>query len=201
MQKFCIVENYGVVPLLASYLHTLSTKYSYALRFRKFQVEVQCSQMGVYIWQSTSSWLREAGGIAIRERNCCILICLANSSTFGLWTWSLWVICAPTFNQKIGNAGHSGVFEVMFFTKSYKRKKQRWKKWTTGRLLQEALCIWRSPTMREFKMADRRIRSQLKLLLLDVAWQCSHYSLLGPCGNSLAESFITCLRNKAHAYY
>ncbi len=55
MQKFWIVENYGVVPLRASYLHTLSTKYSNAVRFRKFQDEGQCSQMGSYIWQSTSS--------------------------------------------------------------------------------------------------------------------------------------------------
>ncbi len=102
---------------------------------------------------------------------------------------------------KIGNAAHSGVSEVRFFTKSYKWKKQRWKNWTTGRLLCETMCFWRSPTVRQFKRADRRIRSQQKLKLLDVAWECSDYSLLFPCSISFAESFVTCLRNKAHVYY
>ncbi len=51
----------------------------------------------------------------------------------GLWTWLPWVICASAFDHKIGNAAHSGVSEVFFFTKSYKWKKQRWKKWTNGR--------------------------------------------------------------------
>ncbi len=49
----------------------------------------------------------------------------------GLWTWPPWLICAPAFNHKIRNAAHSGVSEVVSFTKSYKWKKQRWKNWTT----------------------------------------------------------------------
>ncbi len=65
--------------------------------------------------------------------------------------------------SQIGNASHLGVTEVLFFTKSYKWKKQRWKKWTIGRLLHETMWFWRSPTVRQFKMADRRIRSQQKL--------------------------------------
>ncbi len=40
-----------------------------------------------------------------------------------------------------------------------------------------------------------------KLKLLDVAWQCPDYSLLFPCSSSFAESFVTCLRNKAHVYF
>ncbi len=113
----------------------------------------------------------------------------------------LWVICAPAYNQKIGNAAHSGVFEVLVFTKSYKWKKQRWKKWTTGRILLEIMCFWRSPTVRQFKMADRRTREQQKLKLLDVAWQCPDYSLLFSCSISFTESFATCLRNKVHVYF
>ncbi len=48
----------------------------------------------------------------------------------GLWTWQSWVIYAPAFNHKIGNAAHCGVSEVLLFTTSYKWKKQQWKKWT-----------------------------------------------------------------------
>ncbi len=68
----------------------------------------------------------------------------------GLWTWPPWVICAPAFNQKIGTAAQSGVSEALFFTKSYKWKKQRWKKWTTGRLFRETMRFWRSTTVRQF---------------------------------------------------
>ncbi len=46
----------------------------------------------------------------------------------GLLTWTPWVICAPAFNRKIWNATHSAVSEVYPLTKSYKRKKQWWKK-------------------------------------------------------------------------
>ncbi len=60
----------------------------------------------------------------------------------GLWTWPPWVICAPAFNHKVGNAAHSGVSKVLFFTKSYKWKTQRWKKWITGRLLLETMHFW-----------------------------------------------------------
>ncbi len=67
------------------------------------------------------------------------------------WTWPLWVICAPAFTHKIGNAAHSGVSEVLFFTKFYIWKKQRLKKWTSGRPLCETI-----PTLRQFKMADNR---------------------------------------------
>ncbi len=62
-----------------------------------------------------------------------------------IWTWPPWVICAPALKHKIGNAGHSGVSEVLFFTKSHKWKTQRQKKLTTRRLLREAMCFWRSP--------------------------------------------------------
>ncbi len=117
----------------------------------------------------------------------------------GLWTWPPWVICALAFNHKIGNDAHSGASEVLFFTKSYKWKKQRWKNWIPGRLLLETLCFWRSLTVRQFKMADRRMRAQQKLKL-DVAWQCPDYSLLFPCSISFAESFVICLRNKAYVY-
>ncbi len=118
----------------------------------------------------------------------------------GLWTWSPWMICAPTFNHKIGNAAYPIVSEVLFFTKSYNWKKQQWKKWKTGRLLLETMCFWRSPTVRQFKMAGRRMRAKHKLTLLDVAWQCPDQSMLFPCSISFAEGFVTCLRNKAHAY-
>ncbi len=33
-----------------------------------------------------------------------------------------------------------------------------------------------------------------------LAWQCPDYSLLFPCSISFAESFVTCLRNKAYVY-
>ncbi len=39
-----------------------------------------------------------------------------------------------------------------------------------------------------------------KLKLLHAAWQWSYYSLLFPCSISFAESFVTCLRNKAYVY-
>ncbi len=116
----------------------------------------------------------------------------------GLWTWPPWVICAPAFNHIVGKAAHSGVSEVLLFTKSYKWKKQRWKRWTTGRLLLEITCFLRSPTVRQFKMADRLMRAEQKSDLLDVAWQCPDYSLLFPCSISFVESSVTCLRNKAH---
>ncbi len=118
----------------------------------------------------------------------------------GLWTWPPWVICAPALNHKIGNAAHSGVSEVLFFAKSYKWKKQQWKEWTTGRLLLETMRFWWSPTVREFKMAARRMWSQKKSKLLHLAWQWSNYSLLFPCSISYAESFVICLRNKAYVY-
>ncbi len=118
----------------------------------------------------------------------------------GLWTCPPWVICASAFNHKIWNAAHSGVSEVLLFTKSYKWKKQRWKKWTTGRLLLETVRFLWSPTVRQFKMAARRMWAQKKLKLLHAAWQWSDYSLLFPCSISFAESFVTCLRNKAYVY-
>ncbi len=118
----------------------------------------------------------------------------------GLWTWPPRVICAPAFNHKIENASHSRVSVVLLFTKSYKWKKQRWKKPITRRLLFETMCFWRCPTVRQLKVADRRMGSQQKLRLIDVAWQCSDYSLLFPCSISFAESFVTCLRNRAHVY-
>ncbi len=62
------------------------------------------------------------------------------------------------------------------------------------------MFFWRSPTVCQFKMADRRMRAQHKLKLLDVAWQYPDCSLLFPCSISFAESFVTCLRNKAHVY-
>ncbi len=102
----------------------------------------------------------------------------------GLWTWPPRVICSPAFNHKIGNAAHSGVSEVLLFTKSYKWKKQRWTKWTSGRLLLETMRFWWSPTVRQFKMAARRMWAQKKLTLLRVAWQWSNYSLLFPCSIS-----------------
>ncbi len=49
-------------------------------------------------------------------------------------------------------------------------------------------------------MAYRRMRAQQKFNLLDVASQCTDYSLLFPCSISFAESFATRLRNKAHVY-
>ncbi len=119
----------------------------------------------------------------------------------GLWTWPPWVICAPTFNHKIGNAAHSGVSEVLFFTKSYKWKKQQWKKWTTGRLLLETMHFWRSPMVRQFKMVARRLWAQQKLKLLDVAWQWSNYSLLFPRSILFTEIFVTGLRNKAYVSF
>ncbi len=109
--------------------------------------------------------------------------------------------CAPAFNYKIGNAAHSGVSEVLFVAKSYNWKKQRWEKWATGRQLLETMCFWRCPTVGQFKMAERRMRAQQKLKLLDVAWQCPDYSLLFHCNNSFAESSVTCLRNKAYVYF
>ncbi len=109
------------------------------------------------------------------------------------------MICAPALNHKIGNAAHSGVSEVLFFTKSYKWKKQRWKKWTIGRLLLETMRFWRCPTV--CQLANWRIRSQQKLYFLHVAWLCPDYSTLFPCSNSFAESFVTCLRNKAHVFH
>ncbi len=118
----------------------------------------------------------------------------------GLWTWPPWVICAPAFNHKIGNAAHSGISEVLFFTKSNMWKKRRWEKWTTGRLLLEIMCSWRPPTVRQFHDGWPQMRAQQKLKLLDVAWQCPDYSLLFPCSISFAESFVTCLRNKAYVY-
>ncbi len=121
-------------------------------------------------------------------------------SSRGLWTWTPWVIYASALNHKIGNAAHSGASEVLFYTKSYKWKKQRWKKWTTWILLRETMWFWRSPTVRLFRMADRQIRSQQKLQLLDVAWKLPVYSLLFPCSISFAESFVTCLRNKVHVF-
>ncbi len=70
------------------------------------------------------------------------------------------VICVPAFNHKIGNVAQSGVPEVLFFTNSQKGKKQRRKKWKTGRLLRETMRFWRSPAVRQFKMADWRVWSQ-----------------------------------------
>ncbi len=104
--------------------------------------------------------------------------------------WPPWVICTPAFNHKIGNAAHSGVSEVLFFTKSYKWKEQRLEKWTTGRLLLEIMYFWRSPTVCKFKMAGRRKRAQQKFKLLHVVWQCPDYSLVFPCSISFAESFV-----------
>ncbi len=118
----------------------------------------------------------------------------------GLWTWPPWVICAPAFNHKIGNAAHSGVSEDLFFTKSYKWKKRRWEKLTTGRLLLEIMCFWRPPMVRQFQDGWPRMRAQQKFKPLDVAWQCPDYSLLFPCRISFAESFVACLRNKAYVY-
>ncbi len=103
-------------------------------------------------------------------------------------------------NHQIRNAAHSGVSEVVFFTKSCKWKKQRWEKWTTGRLLLENMCVWSSPTVRQCKIGDQEMRAQQEVKLLDVAWQCPDYTLLFPCSISFAESFVTCLRNKAHVY-
>ncbi len=127
----------------------------------------------------------------------------------GLWTWPTWVICAPACNHKIGNAAHSGVSEVLLFVKSYQWKQRRWKKWATGRILLDAMLLWRSPTVRQFKMAVRRMWAQQKLKLLNEAWQCPNYSLpmllqcslLFPCSISSAENFVTCLLNKAYVYY
>ncbi len=56
--------------------------------------------------------------------------------------------------------------------------------------------FWRSPTVCPFKMADRRIRSQL----LDVAWQYCDCSLVFPCSNFYTESLVICLWNKARVY-
>ncbi len=108
-----------------------------------------------------------------------------------LRTWPPWVIWAPAFNHKTGNAAHSGVSEVLFFTNL-----------TSGRNNGERNGLLEGYSARQcafedlqpctnFKIADRRIRSQQKLLLLHVAWQCS---------NPFAESIVTCLRNKAHVY-
>ncbi len=58
-----------------------------------------------------------------------------------LWTWPPWVICISLLSHKIGNAAHSGVSEVLLFTKSHKWRK----KWITGRLLSETMYFWRSP--------------------------------------------------------
>ncbi len=80
----------------------------------------------------------------------------------GLWTWPPWVICASAFNHKIGNAAHSGVSEVLLFTKSYKWKKKQCNKWTTGRLLLESMRFWWFPTVRQFKMAARRMWAQFE---------------------------------------
>ncbi len=129
-----------------------------------------------------------------------LYLSLVASLSRGPWTWPPWVIFAPAFNHKIGNAAHSRVSEVLRFTTSYKWKKQRRKKWTARRLLLETMRFWRSRTMRRFKMAARRMWAQQKLKLLDVAWQCPDYSLLFPCNISFAKSFITCLRNKAYVY-
>ncbi len=118
----------------------------------------------------------------------------------GPWTWPPWVICAPAFNHKIENAAHSGVSEVLFFTKSYTCKKRRWEKWTAGGLLLEIMYFWRPPTVRQFQDGWPRMRAQQKWKLLDVAWQCPDYSLLFPCSISFAEIFVTCLRTKAHVY-
>ncbi len=119
----------------------------------------------------------------------------------GLWTWPPWVICVPTFNHKIRNATHPGVSEVLLFTKSYKWKKQQWKKWTTERLLLETMHFWRSPMVRQFKMVARRLWTQQKLKLHDVASQWSNYSLLFPRSILFAEIFVTCLRNKAYVSF
>ncbi len=51
-----------------------------------------------------------------------------------------------------------------------------------------------------FKVAARRMWAQQKLKLIDEAWQWSNYYLLFPCSISVAESFVTCLRNKAYVY-
>ncbi len=110
------------------------------------------------------------------------------------------MICAPAFNHKIWNAAHSGVSEILFFTKSYKWKKRRWEKWATGRLLLEIMCFWRPPTVRQFQDGWPRMRAQQKFKLLDVAWQCPDYSLSFPCSISFAERFVTCLRNKAYVF-
>ncbi len=68
--------------------------------------------------------------------------CSLNYFSRGLWTWPPWVICAPSLNHKIGIAAHSGISEVLFFTKSHKWKKQRWKKLTTGGQFRETVCFW-----------------------------------------------------------
>ncbi len=73
------------------------------------------------------------------------------------------MICALTFNHKIGNTAHSGVSEALLFTKPYKWKKQRWEKWTTGRLLLETMRFWRSPTVPQFRISARRMWAQQKL--------------------------------------
>ncbi len=144
-------------------------------------------------------------GLAVSDNPECqtfrLLGVLSSDFSRGLWTWPSWVIGAPAFDHKIGNAAHSGVSEVLLFTKSYKWKKQRWTKWTLGRLLLETMRFWRSPTVRQFKMADRRMWAEQKSKLLDKAWQWSNHSLLFPCSISFAENFLTCLRNKAYVYY
>ncbi len=62
------------------------------------------------------------------------------------------------------------------------------------------MANWRSPTVRQFTMTDKRIRLQLKSQLLDVAWQWPVYSLLFPYSISFAENSVTYLRNKGHVY-
>ncbi len=62
------------------------------------------------------------------------------------------------------------------------------KKWASERPLHRTMYFWRSPTMQHnIKMADRRIRSQLKSELRSV---CSQ---LFPCTNSYAERFVIML--------
>ncbi len=46
---------------------------------------------------------------------------------------------AAISDYRSGNAAHLGIPEVLFFTKSHKWKKLRRTKWTTGRLLHEAM--------------------------------------------------------------
>ncbi len=70
-----------------------------------------------------------------------------------------------------------------------------------GQLLLETMRFWWSPTVRQSKLAARRMWAQKKLKLLHVAWQWSYYSLLFPCSSSYAESFVICLRNKAYVYF
>ncbi len=83
----------------------------------------------LFLWFLASISLTEA--LLGEEMKMKIFVCKQYMTTWifsrGLWTWPPWVICASAFNHKIGNAAHSGVSGVLFFTKPYKWNKQRWK--------------------------------------------------------------------------